>query len=353
MPRTAIGLDIGTSAVRAAEVTLRGPASLVRFAQVGLAPGAVVDGEVTSPGAVSEAVEHLWKSAGLRTKRAAIAVANQKVVVREVPVPYMDEGELRGALRYQAQEYIPIPVEEAIFDYQVLEEFPGEEGARMMRILIVAAQRDMVNGFVDAVTAAGIEPVAVDLGPFAALRSVVEPMPPLLSTREAEVLVDIGGGVTSVVVHEEGTPRFVRIIPAGGSDITEALVAGLSVPADEAERLKAEIGLPPDGVVPTEGPMRIIDHHATRFVEDIRSSLEYYQAQEEAAPIARAVVIGAGARLPHLLDRMAPALHVTVEQGHPLAHLKVDRLGLSPEDLEQVEAVAGVAVGLALGERQE
>lgn len=353
MPRTAIGLDIGTSAVRAAEVTLKGPPSMLRFAQVGLAPGAVVDGEVTSPGAVSEAIEALWKSAGFRAKRAAIAVANQKVVVREVPLPYMDEGELRGALRYQAQEYIPIPVDESIFDYQVLEEFPGEGDARMMRILIVAAQRDMVSGFVEAVSAAGIEPVAVDLGPFAALRAVLDPVPSPLAEREAGVLVDIGGGVTSLVVHEEGTPRLVRIIPAGGSDITEALVAGLSVPVEEAERLKAEIGLPPDGVAPTEGPMRIIESHAARFIEDIRSSLEYYQAQQEAAPMARAVVIGAGARLPRLLDRLAQALHVPVEPGHPLAHVDVDKLGLSPEEIEQVEAVAGVAVGLALGERKQ
>lgn len=351
MPRTAIGLDIGTSAVRAAEVTVKGPPTLLRFAQVALPAGAVVDGEVTQPDAVAAAIKELWDRGGFRARRAAIAVANQKVVVREIPLPFMEEDELRGALRFQVQEYIPIPIEDAILDFQVLEEFPGEEDARMMRVLIVAAHREMVNAFVAALQGAGIEPVGIDLAPFAALRAILDPVPSVLAAREAEAVVDIGGGVTSIVVHEQGTPRFVRIIPSGGTDITEALVAALGLTPEQAERQKMEIGLPPEGVPPTEGPMRIIEQRAASFLGEVGSSLEYYQGQPGTVRVERVLVIGAGARLPRLLDRMSGILHLPVEEGRPLAHVRLGKLGLSPEQLEQLSSVAAVAVGLALGDR--
>jgi type IV pilus assembly protein PilM len=351
MARQIVGLDIGTTAVRAAEVAARKePPLLTRFAQVALPAGSVRDGEITDSDSVVDAIQDLWRRGGFRNSKVAVGIANQKVVVRQVDLPYMDEAELKGALQFQAQEYIPIPVEDAILDFQILEEFAGEDGARMMRVLIVAAQRDMVNVFVDVVQRAGLDPVLIDLSPFAALRPLVGVAPFLTDGREGEAVIDIGGGVTTIIVHEHGGARFVRILPMGGSDVSEALVSSLGIPPEDAESVKARVGLSPEGEQPSEGAAQIIEQRASAFIDEIRGSLDYYQAQPSAARISRVVVTGGGARLPNLAPRLAASLHLPVEEGQPLARVKIGKLGLSPEQLVQMSAVAAVAVGLALGE---
>ncbi|MGH2829081.1 MAG: type IV pilus assembly protein PilM [Actinomycetota bacterium] len=352
MARGAVGLDIGTSAVRAAEVTGRkDPAVLTRFAQLALPQGAVVDGEIADADAVTSKIRELWRRGGFKLKRVAIGVANQKVVVRQVDLPFMAEEDLHGALQFQAQEYIPIPIEDAILDFQILEEFAGDDGQRMMRVLLVAAQRDMINTFVAAVQQAGLEPVLIDLTPFAALRPLIDPVPSLLGEREGEAVIDVGGGVTTVVVHEAGAPRFVRTLPVGGSEITDALVAALGIPPEDAEGVKARVGLAPEGAAaPSEGAAKVIEERATAFIDEIRGSIDYYQAQPGAVRVARAIVTGGGARLPNLLARLAAVLHIPVEEAQPLARVKLGKLGLAPEQLVQMSAVASVAVGLALGD---
>lgn len=345
MAKLPVGLDIGTSAIRAAEIGGREPPELVRFAQVALPQGAVAGGEIDDVGAVSAAIRRLWRDGGFASRRVATAVANQKVIVRQVEVPYMEEEELRGALGFQVQEYIPIPLEDAILDFQVLEEFAGEEGVRMLRVLVVAAVKDMIDAVVQAIAGAGLEPVRIDYSAFAAIRSITDPVPSLLSGREAEVVIDIGGGVSTVVVHERGKPRFVRVLPSGSSDVTQALVMDLGMAVEEAERHKMSWGL----AGPSEAPQaRVIERLAGGLLDDIRSSVEYYQSQSDAAPIGRVLLIGGGSRMPGLGDRLASVLHLTVEEGRPLAHVKLGKLGFTAEQLEQVSAVGAVAVGLAL-----
>src|SRR5688572_18872257 len=129
MPRALLGLDIGTSSVRAAEVSSKtDPPTLARFASVPLPRGAVTGGEIHDLAAVVAALKELIGKGRFSVKHTAIGIANQKVVVRQIDMPAMDEVELQGALQYQAQEYIPIPIEDAILDYQVLEEVTSESG---------------------------------------------------------------------------------------------------------------------------------------------------------------------------------------------------------------------------------
>lgn len=352
MPKGAVGLDIGTSAVRAAEVAARkGPPLLTRFAQIALPAGAIIDGEIADADAVVDKLKELWRRGGFRLKRVAIGVANQKVVVRQVDLPFMEESELRGALQFQVQEFIPMPIEEAILDFQVLEEFPGEDGQRMMRVLLVAAQREMIGSYIDVVQRAGLEPVLVDLTPFAALRPLIDETPGLLAESEGEAVIDIGGGVTTIVVHEAGAPRFVRILPMGGADLTDALVAGLGIPPEDAEAVKARVGLAADpSEAPEEGAGKILEDRASVFLDEIRGSLDYYGAQPGACHVVRAIATGGGARLPNIGPRLAGVLRIPVDEAQPLARVKLGKLGLEPAQLLQMSAVAAVAVGLSLGD---
>jgi type IV pilus assembly protein PilM len=346
-----IGLDIGTTAVRAAEiVTGKDGRSLVRFAQIGLPAASAPDGEIADPMAVTASIKEAMTRGGFRTRKVGIGVANQKVVVRQIELPHMEEADLRSSLQFQVQEFIPIPVEDAILDFQVLEEFANDEGQRRIKVLLVAAQRGMVESLVGAVSAAGLDPGLVDLAPFAALRACTPETPPLLSSRESEALIDIGGGVTNIVLHEQGTPRFVRILPMGGSDITQALVAGLGIPVEDAESVKARIGLVPEAGGPVaEGAATIIEGRAAAFIEEVRGSIDYYLGQPNAAQITRVSLTGGGARLPNLRARLEAALHIPVTEADPFLRVALGK-SFGPEDSAQIAAVGSVAIGLALGE---
>lgn len=345
-----VGLDLGTSAVRAAQVTTgrRRTSTLDKIGQVPLPPGAIRDGEVTDVECVVQALRLLWQTFKFKPRKVALGLANQQVVVRQVDLPYLPEPELRQSLSFQAQEYIPIPLEQAVLDVHILENLEREGGQRVSRVLLVAAQHSMVSAFVDVARKAKLEPVGLDLNPFAVVRALADDGP--LTEGEGELLIDLGAAVTNLVVHEAGKPRFVRILPAGGSAITDALVGTLGLSFEEAEHAKATIGISDDYLVTlTDDQARVISEAASRLVEEIRGSVDYYTGQEHAVALRRAVLAGGASQLPNLRERLVDALGMPVEFGRPVERLKVGKVGLASGDLSQAGPFFAVAIGLALG----
>lgn len=340
--RGAVGLDIGTHAVHVAQVqTVRGQPTLVNFGGVALPTGAVREGEVVDVDTVAAAVRQLWSDAGIRQKQVHLGVSNQRVVVRQIDLPYLEEPELRSALRFQVQEYIPIPVEEAELDFQRLEEFTGEGDVRMVRILLVAAHQEMVANHVAAAVDAGLRPVGIDLNAFAILRAVI---PDPEHVQGSEMLVDVGAGVTNILVHEQGVPRFVRILVMGGGDISEGLASALGISYEDAEATKIQAGLMSGG-----DAARVIQDRIDQFIDEVRGSLDYYLAQTGAGQVARVLLSGGGAKMAGLPERLSAALNVPVELGHPLSALPVKGTVYGPEQLAEVEPVLATAIGLAMG----
>ena len=349
MAVTSVGLDIGSSAVRAVQVTLggRGPSTLDRLGQVVLPPGAVRDGEIVEPGPVVEALRTLWTRYGFKNKRVYLGVANQQVVVRQIDLPYLPDEELRRSLEFQAQDAIPIPIDQAILDFHTLEHFENEQGERFSRILLVAAQRQMVDSLLDVVTAAKLEPAGLDLDAFAMLRSLAPEG--VLDDGDGEMLIDIGASVTNIVVHENGIPRFVRILLMGGGSITDSLMTAMGVEHEEAEDLKARTGLSDEYGFDDDDAARLITERALRFVDEIRGSLDYYSAQTDAVPVRRAILSGGASQLPNLRERLSETLRMPVDRGHPMQDLKIGNVGLASEQLIEAEPYLTVAIGLALG----
>src|SRR4051794_17298861 len=351
--RTSVGLDIGTSGVRAAELSLgKHGATLERFAQVALPAGAVRDGEVADSDVVADAIKQLWRSAKFSSKKVVLGVANQKVIVRQVDLPWLPTAELRQSLAFQVQDFIPMPVEQAILDFHPVEEFQAD-GRRMLRILLVAAARDMVMTALDAARKAGLTVSQVDLTPFAVLRSlaVVDNVGLTSTNHDAEALVDVGSKVTNIVIHQNGVPRFVRVLLMGGDNVTEAVAERMGVPMEDAENVKQQSSLgPTPGVPANEHPAaRVVESSGHAFVEEIRGSLDYYLAQAGSVPMRRIVVSGGGARLGGLVQRLALATRLPVEPAAPLATLKVGKTGLTSDQLVFVEPLVTVPVGLAMG----
>ena len=341
-----IGLDIGTSAVRAAQVSRsKAGAALVAFGQVALPPGAVADGEVRDAGPVAEAIAQLWKRAKLRSKRVVIGVANQRVVVRQVALPYLEEKEFRSSLRYQVADHIPMPIDNAQLDFQILEDYMTEDQDHMMRVLLVAAATDMVEAFLGAVGDGGLQPAGVDLAPFAVARAVSAAARGESGVAGAEAVIDVGAGVTNIIVHHNGEARFVRILLVGGDDATTALSESLDLSYEEAEALKLDLagmGGPPEA-------QRVIGDRVDYLVDEIRGSLDYYTSQEDNEPLTSLILTGGASLTPGLISKLERTVGIHVQSGRPLAELDVARSGLTPEQVTQVDPVAAVAVGLALG----
>jgi type IV pilus assembly protein PilM len=343
--RTAIGLDIGTSVVRAAELSFgRGGITLERFGQVVLPEGAVRAAEVTDEAAVTACLKHLWSATGFTHKKVVLGVANQQVIVRQMDLPWMEEAELRTSLAFHVADFLPMAVENSVLDFFPLEEVTVGE-ARQLRGLLVAARRDTVLANVRCAEDAGLKVKSVDLTSFAVLRSMGRQTDLTVGT---EALIDIGARVTNIVVHSAGVPRFVRIMPTGGQDVTDAVSEELGVPLERAEGMKqhfARYGAGEELAMIT----RTVAATGQDFVDEVRGSLDYYAASDPGAPVERIVLSGGGSRLEGLADQLSAGTRLPVVTGDPLQPLRIGRTGLDEDQLEFIKPLAAVPVGLALG----
>ena len=308
MAERVVGLDVGTAAVRVADVEPGPRPALRAFGHVDLPPGAVRGGEVLDPAAVADAIRRLWRETGLRQHRARVGVASERVLVRTIELPSLTDAELAGALQYQAQDYVPFPVDESILDFHVLERITGVDGEPVTRVLLAAAHRQTVDALLSAVKGAGVGVSGVDLLPLALIRGLGatggEP-------GTAEAIVSVEADVTTIVVHEAGLPRLVRIVAVGGDDVTESSLGRITLP--------------------------------------IQSSLDYYLNQTETAPLVRVLLTGGGSRTAGLAESIASSLGEPVEPARPRATLDVGDIGVPEAQLSELDPYLPVAVGLALG----
>lgn len=352
MPIT-VGLDIGASAVRAAVVeTGKSSPNLRRFAEMPLPPGAVSAGEVVDADAVAEAVAALWKRNKLPKKRVILGIASQRVVVRQVDVPHLEESELVEALPFQVQEAIPIPIDDAILDFVPLEEFNTPDGDLMLSILVIAVQRDVVQTLLDVTQKAGLSVQAVDLQAFGLVRAAFG-ADLLLGGDGPQGLLDIGTSMTQISIVRGGITRFVRILNRGGDHFTHELMDGLSISFEDAEELKRRVGVSPEGMPDSDEEnalaMGILTRAADSLIEEIRGSINYYLTQAGEHGLERVTISGNAARLPHLANRIGAALGTRIEPVRVLDHVSVaGRAGMAEDQLVQLQPVLPAAVGLAL-----
>lgn len=365
MPRTLVGLDIGSSGVRAAELAPGGRRpTLRRYAEVPLAPGVVRTGGVVDGAALTEALRTLWSRGRFGTKVVTLGIANAGVLVRQLDLDWMPPADFRKALRYQVQDALPISVDEANLDYHLLEELeqPGPDGEarRIARILLVAASRDMVSGFVDAARRAGLRTRGVDLLPFALVRARA----PMLADGApvTEAIVDVGSDVVSVVVHSAGRPRYVRMIPGvGGDAITAAVQERYDWSWEDAERTKRYVGLPghahldplqqsvvgqrSDGL--DHAAQQVVAAAATELADEIATTLDFYRDSvvdsDRADAAARLVLTGSGALLGGFDELLAERVGLPVETLDVRARVKVPaRIPLTASDVASLAVPAGL-----------
>ena len=345
-----IGLDIGSSAVRAAELEFGSGARsgksapvLLRAGEVPLPVGAVRDGEVVQPETVSAALRQLWSHSKFESKDVVIGVGNQRVLVRDLDLPWMPPAQLKASLPFQVGDMLPMSVEEALLDYYPIGEVEGPQG-RMLRGMLVAAQRDTVTANVLAVEGAGLRPVMVDLNGFALLRSLARGE----YANATAAFVDVGATITTVVVASAGVPRLVRSLPSGGLHVTTAVASAMNVAVPDAENIKREIGVgfavPADRQTAAEAIGAVV----RTLVESVRNTFVYYQSNTAGGAIDVLVLTGGGSHLPGLGQYMASATRLPATLGNPIATLRPGKSAARDVPTGH-ESLMALSVGLAYG----
>ena len=333
--------------MRAAELSFgkRG-ITLEKFGQVALPRGVVRDGEVVDAAALADALRQLWSHTGFGSKDVALGIATQRVVVRQVELPWLPERELKASLPFQVQDYLPMSVDQAVLDFHPVEDVAAPGQPRVLRGLLVAAVRDVVLANVNAVQLAGLRVTSVDLTSFAVLRALAGSG---LADADTVALVDIGAKVTNVIVHRAGVPLFVRILLLGGQDVTDAVADVVGTDSVHAEALKQLPGAAGQDEEQLLAAARAVDDSTAAFVDEIRSSLDYFASSSAGAPLRRLVVTGGGSRLTGLAERLEAVTRLPVVAGDPLRSLHLGRTGLSEAQIDFVQPLVAVPVGLALG----
>jgi type IV pilus assembly protein PilM len=324
-----VGLDFETGSIAATEVRGNGERTVGRTAIAPLAPGVVTDGEVRDTEQLAGALRELFAHHKL-SKSVRLGIANQRVVVRTILLPLIeDPDELDTAVRFRAQDEIPMPLDQAVLDHRVLAKRNGPEGDRQMEVLAVAARRDMVISLLEALRKAGLSPVGIDLSAFGMIRALSAGGPALGEGAPATLYCHLGD-VTNLAVSRDGECIFTRVAPYGIEDMAERLSERDGMPMDEARDRLLEVGLEDDLDLFEEGgdasaatAREVLTEGAGKLVDELRMSLDYYGAQEGVPAVERVVICGLGSTLPGLPERIEQGLGlgIVAESPNALSHL--------------------------------
>ena len=345
MTKTIIGLDFGHGVIRAAEVQPehgRSAAQLVRYQELRVPFDAIKEGVVVDEDAVAGALENLRGTGGFGTKRVILGIGSQQVLIRELIMPAMPLQHIREALPFRAQDLLPLPVEHAVLDFYPVEEIEDVDGPAI-RGLLVAATKESVLANIRTVRRAGFKVEDVDLIPFAIIRSQ-----PAAERAGVQLFVHVGATSTSVAVAEQGVPQFVRMLPNGGHDLTQALVDQLGLRADRADDMKRRYGVRGDAADPqSEFVARVNAEGARDIVQAARSTVAFYENAHQERRVDGVVLSGGGSQLRGLADEIAAATGLPVTSGRGDAGIRV---GSRVDEVALLSAgvAPAVAVGLAL-----
>ncbi|MGO4301097.1 type IV pilus assembly protein PilM [Leifsonia sp. RAF41] len=346
MATSIVGIDIGSTTIRAVELADPGKPkpTLLRHAAVPIPEGAASRGEVLEPNTIAAGLRQLWQQGGFKSKKVVLGMGNQRVLARDLTVPRMSQTRIRESLPFLVQDMLPVPVADALLDFYPISEGMLETGP-VVNGLLIAAVKEAVLGNVKAVQLAGLTPVDVDLLPFALTRAMIT----RAGIRGTVALVDIGANTTSVVVATDGVPQFVRIIPAGGAELTQALRSGLEVSAGEAERIKAVTGLAKQvNSEQEQQAVEIVYRITGELLNSLRNTVSYFVNTRPTTPVESILLTGGGSQLPGMAEALSEMTRIPVAPGDPFHAVTLSR-HLDATQLRQNRSGLSAALGLALG----
>jgi type IV pilus assembly protein PilM len=341
MPKNCVGLDIGSTAVKAVQLraSKRGM-QLVNFGIEPVPPQSIVDGSLMNASAISEAISNLFSQLKIRQKDVALALAGHSVIIKKITVPQMTAEELDDQIHWEAEHHIPFAKDEVEIDYQILDARPAEN---QMEVLLVAAKKEIVSDYLDTVRDAQLNPVVVDVAAFA-LQNCYELN--YGSPDQTIALLNVGASISSVNVIVGGHSAFTRDVTIGGNAYTEEIQKQLGVGYEEAEAYKCG-GTAGDEVIPQEVES-ILRQHADAMAGEFQRSFDFYLATTADGQIDRIVLAGGSARVPALREAIERRARIPVDIIDPFQNIVVDEAAFDMDYVRAQAPMASVAVGLAL-----
>ena len=368
MSSSVVGLDIGSSGIRAVQVRSR--KGNVTIEKAGFAPldrGVIENGEIRDAAKLSTALKGLWASQKF-VKQVAMSLSNGEVLVRMVNLEWMKPADFKKALPYQVADYLTAPVDEMYLDYHQVSETMTERDGKEQRwntILFVAAKRNMVESFVSAAQAANLMPVKANITPFALIAATRHAD---LNPETAEAIIDLGADMINVVCHQGGQPVYVRTIPgAGGNNVTRDLAQHFGWDWEDAEQRKIALGLSTSMTtqnssdhtvfggkatgknIVAESPEQVmINQRMGMLVGEVRSTLDFFlNSNQLVGSLTKITLTGGGAAMNGLAARLSGEMRIPVNVIAPFEGLRVLK-GAADQVATQEHRLA-VAVGLGMG----
>jgi len=337
-----VGLDIGSSAVKAIELKKSGRGFKVTAIGVEpVPPDSIVDGAIIDAGAVTDAVRRVLQSARFKAKDVVASLSGSSVIVKKISLPVMSEADLADSIQWEAEQYIPFDIQDVNLDYQILTPVAERQGT--MEVLLVAAKKDKIADYTGVVSAVGRKTVVVDVDAFA-LQNAFETN----YTDDAGkvvALVNAGASAININLVSNGTSLFTRDVGIGGNAFTEAVQKELGLPFEGAEDAKR--GLPVDGVRPED--IRPVLHAVMENVLlEIEKTFDFFKATSASDRIDRIVVSGGASMVDEFESALRERLGTEVERFDPFRNVPIDPAALQGGNAADYAPVCAVALGLAL-----
>lgn len=350
--KTIVGLKVGASQLAAARVANNGSAELLQLARGHLEPGIVVAGELRDPDALASALKAFFKEHKLPTRDVRLGLSNNRIGVRTFELEGVDDpDQLKNAIRFRAQETLPIPIDDAVLDYHVLDERVGEDGGLTRRVLLVVAYRDLIDRYVAACRKAGLRLMGIDLEAFALLRALGRaPSEQSEENPVGLVVVSVGHERSTFAVSDGRVCEFARVLDWGGFSLNVAIARALDLRPSEAEPIKVGLSLSNHNVVPAGLTAEMaatargeVIRALEGFARDLVSSLRFYQSQPGSLAIRELVITGGTAEMPGLANELERLIGVHVRVGDPLGRVKLSKR------VDEREHVGSLAAAIGLG----
>lgn len=346
-----IGIDITNEAVIISQLKkTKNGIELEKLVSASTPQNAIRDGEIIDTGSVAQVIQELMEKNQIVATKALTTVSGQAVIIRTIQFPSMSPKELKEVVLHEAERYIPFAMEDVNVDFQILEEIE-DEGINKVEVLLVAAQKQFINSYVETFVIAGLKLIGIDIASFAVARALSSSDNGSLGSGEPVVLVLIRGETTDINVFQNGMPKFSRSIPIGSTTFIETIATNLSVSLEEAIQIFDKVVVPLAGQNVSDDQMVELASNEIRttlreLTTEIQRSLDYYQSQGSER-VQQLILCGRGAKIKNLDKHLSMNLGLDVEISNPISNIQFDEQKYSAEYLMDNAPVFVTSIGLA------
>jgi len=341
--KSLVGLDIGSSAVKAVELKPAGKGfKVAAFGSEAVPPDSIVDGAIIDGGAVAEAIRRLLTAGAIKTKEVAASLSGNAVIVKKITLPIMSETELGESIYWEAEQYIPFDIQDVNLDYQILDK-GTDSGKGTMDVLLVAAKKEKIADYTGVIAQAGRSAVVVDVDAFA-LQNAYE-VNYGIEASAVVALLNAGASATNINILNGDQSVFTRDISIGGNAYTEALQKELNLPFDLADQLKR--GEAVDGVT-FEDARPVLRAVTENVMLEIQKTFDFFKTTASSDRIDRIMLSGGASRAEGFTELLSERFDAPVEGLDPFKRVAFDAKKFQVASAADIAPTAAVAMGLAL-----